>query len=164
MTRRADEPWYARPDPTGETATGERGLRFECTMCGNCCTGPPGYVLFTDAEADAMAGVLGLARSEFDERYTHETSEGRSLTETRSDYGLDCVFLDRATMPGKALCRVYLARPAQCRTWPFWGENVRSPARWRAAGRTCPGLNRGPLHSPETIRLTIERDRGARRG
>ena len=27
-------PWYAD------------GLSFECTMCGNCCTGPPGAVWF----------------------------------------------------------------------------------------------------------------------
>lgn len=161
--RDADRPWYARPDPTGETRTGEVGLRFECTQCGNCCTGPPGYVLFTGAEADVMARALGIDRDEFDRLYTRDVPEGRSLTERHTPHGFDCVFLDRETRPGKALCRVYTARPAQCRTWPFWKENLRTPHHWRNAGRTCPGMNTGALHSPEHIELTVERDTGARR-
>lgn len=164
MSRRADEPWYAGPDPTGETNTGERGLRFACTLCGNCCTGPPGYVLYSDAEADAMADGLGLARPEFDRLYTHDTREGRSLTERRTEFGFDCIFLDRETVPGKAVCGVYEHRPAQCRSWPFWKENLRSPRYWRSAGRTCPGLNTGPLHSPDLIRLTVEGDAGSKHG
>jgi hypothetical protein len=157
-------PWYDAPDPTGRTRTGEWGLRFECTMCGNCCTGPPGYVLFTDSEADAMATDLGITRAEFDAEYTHDSPEGRSLTERRTPHGYDCVFLDRETTPGKALCRVYRSRPGQCRTWPFWKENLRSPRHWRAAARTCPGIDQGPLHPPEKITLTVEGGAHARRG
>ena len=155
--------WYDRPDPTGRTDTGERGLRFSCTCCGACCTGPPGYVLFTDEEADAMAELLGITRSAFEDRFTHETPEGRSLTEKRSAFGFDCVFLDRTTIPGKAVCGVYGARPTQCRTWPFWADNTATPHHWASAARGCPGMNSGELHSPETIRLTVERDNGARR-
>lgn len=161
---RIDTAWYAKQDPTGGTSTGEVGLRFSCTQCGNCCTGPPGYVLFTGAEADAMASDLGIGRREFDERYTHETAEGRSLTEVRTRHGFDCVFLDRETEPGKALCRVYGSRPSQCRTWPFWKENLRSSRHWASAGRTCPGMNTGPLHAPGVIELTVEGDVGAGRG
>ena len=28
----------------------EQGLRFGCTQCGNCCTGPEGAVWFTEEE------------------------------------------------------------------------------------------------------------------
>ena len=31
------------------------GLAFQCTQCGNCCTGPPGAVWFNDKEAEEMA-------------------------------------------------------------------------------------------------------------
>ena len=155
--------WYDKPDPTGLTDTGERGLRFECTLCGACCTGPPGYVLFTDEEADAIASFLGVTRAEFEERWTHETPEGRSLIEKKTSAGFDCIFLDRTAIPGKAVCGIYEHRPAQCRTWPFWADNLRSSRHWDAAARGCPGINRGPLHSPGTIRLTVERDNGARR-
>jgi len=157
-------PWFAEPDPTGRTDSGEVGLRFECTQCGNCCTGPPGYVLFSEAEAGAMAAELGIGRGEFDRRYTRVEREGRSLTEVRTRFGYDCVFLDRETEPGRALCRVYRSRPAQCRTWPFWKDNLKSPRHWASASRTCPGMNRGPLHGPQTIRLTVVRDTGAPRG
>ncbi|RMD61622.1 MAG: YkgJ family cysteine cluster protein, partial [Planctomycetota bacterium] len=37
------------------------GLRFECTQCGACCTGSPGYVAFTEEEARGMASRLGLS-------------------------------------------------------------------------------------------------------
>ena len=36
-------PWYAD------------GLRFECSQCGDCCTGEPGYVWVDEAEITAMA-------------------------------------------------------------------------------------------------------------
>jgi len=147
--------WFDRPDPTGDTSTGERGLRFACTMCGACCSGPSGYVGFTPAEARAIARRLGLAEDEFLRRYTTDTPAGPSFIERRSEHGLDCVFLDRETIPGRAICSVYEDRPSQCRTWPFWVGNLRSPNHWRSAGRTCPGINTGRLHAPETIRLTV---------
>ena len=83
----ADGPWWTRPDPTGETDTGEFGLRFECTQCGNCCTGPSGYVQYTDDEANAMARDLGITREAFDARYTRDTIFGPSLTETETEFG-----------------------------------------------------------------------------
>ncbi|MEM7756029.1 MAG: YkgJ family cysteine cluster protein [Planctomycetota bacterium] len=147
--------WFDRPDPTGKTDTGEVGLRFECTQCGNCCTGPPGYVHFTDDEARAMAGQLGLTVDRFYETYTRDTVLGRSLSEVETEHGFDCVLLDRESVAGKALCRVYKARPAQCRTWPFWADNVRSREAWKRASRECPGMGRGPLYAPEVVRMTV---------
>lgn len=163
MSKRDRVRWYTKPDPTGTTQTGERGLRFSCTLCGSCCTGPAGYVLFTHAEGDEMAVSLGLSRPAFNDRYTHDTPEGVSLIERRTEFGFDCVFLDRETIPGKAVCGVYEARPAQCRTWPFWKENLRSPRHWRSASRCCPGMDNGTLHSPETILLTVNGHPGAKR-
>lgn len=152
-----DRDWFDAPDPTGLTRTGEQGLRFECTMCGSCCTGPSGFVLFTEDEAHAMATELGVTRDEFWERYTRDTVLGRSLGEKPSAFGNDCVFLDREKIPGKAVCGLYGARPLQCRTWPFWKSVVASPRHWERASRGCPGINRGPLTPPGTIRLTRDR-------
>lgn len=166
MTGPPSTTWFDVKDPTGRTSTGERGLRFSCTQCGNCCSGPPGYVRFTEAEAAGMAAAIGVTMSEFVARFTHDTPAGRSLLEVPSPAegrGLDCVFLDRASQPGKALCRVYKARPAQCRTWPFWPENLKSPHHWARAARTCPGMNTGELTAPATIRVRLAEDIDASR-
>lgn len=148
--------WFDGPDPTGTTATGERGLRFSCTQCGNCCTGPTGFVLFTRDEARAMAREIGVTLGSFMETYTRDTIIGRSLKETHTEFGYDCVFLDRDDR-GKALCRVYGSRPAQCRTWPFWKSNLRSRRDWMQAAGGCPGMNTGPLRDPGFIRVTRDR-------
>ena len=130
------------------------GLRFSCTQCGNCCTGPPGTVWFTDDEAAAMAGSLGIEVADFYERYAKKIDGRWSLKETLIGDGYDCVFLDR-TKAGLALCSVYGSRPAQCRTWPFWAENLTSKQTWdRIKRRTpCPGMDTGTLVPVEQIRI-----------
>ena len=143
--------WFADADP--EHGRDEPGLRFSCTMCGHCCTGPEGYVLVSDAEAAALARRLGLSIDEFFARYTHMTGRGRSLTEHRTDAGFDCIFLDREKIPGKAVCGVYEDRPAQCRTWPFWPSNLRTRASWERAKRVCPGMDHGTHYTPVQIRV-----------
>ncbi len=132
---------------------GEPGLCFECTMCGNCCTGPEGYVLVSDAEVTALSLRLGLSREAFLERYTHVTSVGRSLIEITTERGNDCVFLDRVRVPGKAVCGVYEDRPMQCRTWPFWKSNLVSRHSWERAKRVCPGIDKGARVSVTQIRV-----------
>jgi Fe-S-cluster containining protein len=147
--------WFETPRRPNPNDPPETGLRFECTMCGNCCTGPPGFVHFTEAEARAMAGQLGLEDAEFRARYTHSTPVGPSLREVRTKHGYDCIFLKRDD--GKATCSVYESRPLQCRTWPFWKSNLKSERNWQSIRRTCPGVDQGPLHSPEFIKLTRDR-------
>lgn len=156
MTRPTPQPrreWYAE----GEGG----GLRFECTMCGRCCTGPPGYVTFTDEEAMAMARDLGLSRRQFLARYTTVEGSQRSLREVESEHGYDCVFLDRTTVPGKAVCSIYESRPLQCRTFPWWPGNLRTERDWKRLGRECEGVGRGGFVPIEEIR--IQRDRQAGR-
>ncbi|MBC7772876.1 MAG: YkgJ family cysteine cluster protein [Pyrinomonadaceae bacterium] len=145
--------WFASEETN---PTDEIGLRFACTLCGNCCSGPAGYVIVSDDEAASLAARLGIDVAQFISQYTHISPEGRSLNEKTSPAGLDCVFLDRETIPGKAVCGVYEDRPIQCRTWPFWPSVVRSKTSWAAAKRTCPGIDKGPLHPVTQIR--VQRD------
>lgn len=134
------------------------GLRFQCTQCGNCCTGPPGAVWFNDDEAVAMARQLGIPVDEFRDTWARKLRDGWSLKETLTEHGWDCVFLDRESQPGRALCRLYGSRPRQCRTWPFWPENLETPEAWDAARRQtpCPGMGQGPLIPVEEIRISRE--------
>lgn len=135
-----------------------QGLRFECTQCGNCCTGPPGAVWFSEREAIAMAERFELTVIEFRHTYARKLDEGWSLNEVHTAQGFDCIFLDRQSMPGKAVCSIYEVRPSQCRTWPFWPENLKSSQQWEAVKRRmpCPGMNTGTLIPIDQIR--IQRD------
>lgn len=113
------------------------GLRFTCTGCGSCCTGGPGYVWVSDAEIDALAGFLGLERSEFRRQYLFLGYHGYSLKE-KPNY--DCIFLEAGR------CKVYPLRPRQCRSFPFWPDVLRSFERWLKYARSCPGMGRGRLY------------------
>ncbi|HRP62188.1 MAG TPA: YkgJ family cysteine cluster protein [Phycisphaerales bacterium] len=133
------------------------GLRFTCTQCGNCCTGPPGAVWFVEEEGSALAKLLGIDEREFYSRYARRLDGRWSLNEQLTSHGYDCIFLERSN--GRAGCSVYEARPMQCRTWPFWPEMLESKRAWAAAKRRtpCPGMDSGKLIPIEQIR--IQRDR-----
>lgn len=120
------------------------GLRFECTQCGNCCTGAPGYVWVNDAEVEAIAKHFGKSVGEARIEYTRK--EGRQTTLKEYANG-DCVFFDGATRR----CTIYTLRPRQCRTWPFWNSNLESPETWEEVKTTCPGTGVGPLYQLEHI-------------
>ena len=142
----AEQEWYAG------------GLRFNCTQCGNCCTGPEGAVWFTEEEGRVMARAVGLEHEAFLRNHARKLKQGWSLKEHRTEHGFDCEFLDRDTVPGKAICSLYEARPMQCRPWPFWKENLASRQAWEAVKKAtpCPGMGSGTLVSIERIR--IQRD------
>ena len=105
-----------------------------------------------------MAATVGLELSEFRKKYARKVRGRWSLNEIeREDQNdtYDCIFLDRRSQPGRALCRVYQARPHQCRTWPFWPEMTRSAAAWNRVRQAtpCPGMDHGKLYPAEQIRI-----------
>jgi hypothetical protein len=112
-------------------------------------------VWFTPEEAQAMASAVGLPLERFLEVYTRRLGARRSLNELVRDGKHDCVFLDRDSRPGKAICQIYGARPKQCRTWPWWPENLESAAAWELVRRhtPCPGMGAGRTHS--LVEITI---------
>jgi Fe-S-cluster containining protein len=120
------------------------GLRFQCTACGDCCTGAPGFVWVNKNEIAELAKEVGLDVPEFEARYVREIGVRKSLHEYANG---DCVFFDGRTRK----CRVYAARPRQCRTWPFWDSNLRSPEAWAEACRVCPGSGTGRLYQLSEI-------------
>ena len=143
----SSSPWYSD------------GLKFSCTQCGNCCTGPPGYVWFSQEEAEAMAEHLGLDLVTFRNRYAHKTNGHWTLNERKTEHGYDCIFLDR-TAEGKALCGIYSVRPTQCRTWPFWPENIGKSSSWQRASKTCPGIDHGKFYPADQIRIILDTNPG----
>jgi len=129
---RHKEKWYAD------------GLRFSCNQCGNCCSGPRGYVWFHLDELNAMADYLGMLPQEFLQQYARKVDGHYTLNEMPSPRGYDCVFL-KYSLEGKALCSIYPVRPQQCRTWPFWPDNLQSKRTYAGVARAtpCEGMQRG---------------------
>ena len=116
------EPWY------------KEGLRFKCTECGQCCTGAPGYVWVNDQEIAAMAEFLQISVDMFKKQYLRLKDNRYSLIEKKA-HNYDCVFLKDKK------CLVYKARPIQCRTYPWWKENLASEEGWKTAALSCEGIN-----------------------
>jgi uncharacterized protein len=109
------------------------GLKFKCTECGKCCTGSPGYVWVNEQEMQAMATFLSLSLKEFMRQYVRRVGQRYSLLESKRTF--DCIFLKDKK------CQVYGARPTQCRTYPWWPQNLRSQQAWEETARTCEGIN-----------------------
>jgi Fe-S-cluster containining protein len=99
-------------------------------------------------EISALAEIVGVQDAdEFERLYVRNIGMRKSLREYSNG---DCVFFDGQTRR----CNVYEARPRQCRTWPFWNSNVRTPQSWARTCEVCPGSGTGRLYSLEEIETT----------
>ena len=121
MTKKK-KPWYAD------------GLKFKCSGCGDCCTGAPGYVWVNKEEIAALSTEMEMNVEEFERLYVRKIGIRKSLKEFPNG---DCVFFDTENRN----CSVYKARPRQCKTWPFWDSNLKTPQAWEQTCEECPGLS-----------------------
>ncbi|MBA3722572.1 MAG: YkgJ family cysteine cluster protein [Parachlamydiaceae bacterium] len=133
LNENSSEPWYAE------------GLRFKCTECGQCCTGSPGYVWVTETEIENIATHLNLSIDEFVRLYIRPVKDRYSLLEHPKSF--DCVFLKDKK------CQIYMARPKQCRTFPWWPQLLKSKKDWEEASEHCEGIT---FHAPIVPFETIE--------
>lgn len=126
------------------------GIRFQCQGSGKCCVsrGRYGYVYLTLEDRRRFAKHFGVPTGVFTRRYCEKTDGYFHLKEFKKRAA--CLFLD-----GQA-CSVYEARPTQCRTWPFWPENMK-PRSWSRAVKTyCPGVDKGEIVSADRIREILK--------
>lgn len=68
------------------------GLKFECTACGKCCTGAPGYVWLTLEEMQVIACFLDMDFLVFKQCYTRKV-DGRYCLKEDKSRNWSCVFL-----------------------------------------------------------------------
>jgi Fe-S-cluster containining protein len=88
-----------------------------CSTCqGRCCTGESGYIYVSKAEIFAIAKLLNMDINEFGVKYLFKKGYKYSLKENKIDDSYECVFYDRESNG----CKIYMARPNQCKTFPFW--------------------------------------------
>lgn len=95
-----------------------------------------------EGEIRAMAGVLSMTEAAFVARFVRQVVDPdsgvlRSTLREASDgdAGDRC-----ALLTGANACSVYTARPAQCRTFPFWPRVLADRDAFESARATCRGI------------------------
>lgn len=128
----------------------QKGINFECQGSGRCCTsrGEYGYVYLTKKDREDMAKVLGLTKAQFTKDYCQKGDDVYFLKENPESP--DCIFLEGNK------CSVYEGRPTQCRTWPFWPENMHAKTWKKEIASYCAGVNKGRLYTAQEIENKIK--------
>ncbi|TMW62738.1 hypothetical protein Poli38472_005356 [Pythium oligandrum] len=99
---------------------------------------------------DEMSRVLQTSTSALKSRFlTPPKNEGDMWLIQQTQDDSQCIFLD-----GKR-CSIYEARPTQCRTFPWWPQNIVSDYDWRLAARQCEGINADPTSATESDTLPV---------
>jgi hypothetical protein len=172
IIKKTKTPWYIA------------GLHFECTQCGNCCSGPEeGVIWISKSQINRLADFLGQSVKNVHKNHLKKFGFRCSIRE--NPHTKDCIFLvniypapivpdlnrkkndlletkrknfdsaeirnNRCGVNGSKGCAIYDVRPTQCRTWPFWPSNLRSPDDWNRAAQKCPGINKGKLYTFDEI-------------
>jgi uncharacterized protein len=83
---------------------------LECQRCGACCRWP-GQVRVSDAEIARLAAFLGLAETDFIQRFTRLRPDRQGLVLQDHPAGA-CIFYQDGQ------CSVQPAKPQQCRDFP----------------------------------------------
>jgi Fe-S-cluster containining protein len=127
----------------------KNGIRFECQGDGKCCVtrGRYGYVYLSFNDRKRIAAHLGMSTDAFTAKFTKKVDGLYELQYT----GRDCPFLNVRQ------CSIYAARPWQCRTWPFWPENMSDEVWDREVASWCPGVGKGRLYTAEEIHEILSR-------
>ena len=122
------------------------GLRFSCTRCSSCCRKESGFVYLSENDLSRLANELRMDYTAFITTWCRWVpfSRGRDRLSLREKSNFDCIFWSDG-------CTVYLARPLQCRSFPFWDSVLCSPGTWESAGKDCPGINTGDMHDMDEI-------------
>jgi Fe-S-cluster containining protein len=118
----------------------ESRLRFQCTGCGKCCFGTPGYhyIKVNKAEIERIRNHLGISRDWFRRRYLESLEAGNYGIRLNTNGA--CPFLGT-----DGNCAIYALRPLQCSTYPFWTEIVRNQANWQQEAKRCEGIDVGAV-------------------
>ena len=134
----------------------KNGIKFKCQGSGNCCVsrGSYGYVYLSKKDLKRLSGFFKISYKLFKKKYCQLTDGFLHLKE--ANINGNCVFLKNKK------CTIYKARPTQCRTWPFWSENMNQKIWNKDIVNFCPGVGKGKLmiHKKieELIKVDIQND------
>ena len=136
-----------------ETIDYRKGIKFECQGSGNCCVsrGSYGFVYLSDIDLKRFSKYFKISIKQFKEKYCQITDGFIHLSEKYKMNG-NCIFLKDKK------CTVYNSRPTQCRTWPFWNENMNAKVWNEDIAINCPGIGKGKLIKSKTIERFLKED------
>ena len=129
-----------------------KGIRFKCQGSSNCCVsrGEYGFVYLSNKDIKRLCLFTNLETNDFIKMYCDKT-DGFTHFKEKFKNG-NCVFLKDKK------CSIYKARPTQCRTWPFWSENL-NKKKWNdEISKFCPGIGKGKIISKKKIKTIINND------
>ena len=128
-------------------------IRFECQGSGNCCVsrGSYGFVYLSPNDLKRFAKYFKVSINKFKEKYCQITDGFIHLIENNELEG-KCFFLKNKK------CTVYKNRPSQCRTWPFWNENMNAKVWNEDISINCPGIGKGNIIKPKKIASFLKED------
>ncbi|VFQ44317.1 YkgJ family cysteine cluster protein [Desulfoluna butyratoxydans] len=115
---------------------------FECTQCGECCTGFGGTYM-TEEDVQRIAAFIGMTPEEFVATRC-QIVDGMPVIASGQDGR--CVFF-------KDNCTIHAVKPRMCRAWPFIDAVARVPSNWDLMADACPGIRKGFPH--EVIRRIV---------
>lgn len=85
-----------------------------------------------EEEMKEIAHFLNISLQDFKRKYIRRVGNRYSLLESKQTY--DCIFLKDKK------CQIYGARPTQCRTFPWWPQNLSSKEAWEKTANYCEGI------------------------
>ncbi|BCS97123.1 hypothetical protein DSLASN_27550 [Desulfoluna limicola] len=115
---------------------------FQCTQCGECCTGFGGTYM-TPEDVDRIADHIGVSRDEFIETYC-QVVDGMPVIALGDDGR--CVFF-------RDNCSIHTVKPRMCCAWPFIDAVERVPSNWDLMADACEGIRTGVPH--EEVRRIV---------
>ena len=129
-----------------------KGMRFQCQRSSNCCVsrGSYDFVYLSKKDILRLSKYTDLSIKDFIKLYCEKTYGFVHFKERRKNS--ECQFLE------KKRCSIYKARPTQCRTWPFWAENMNAKKWNKEIINFCPGIGKGKIISDSKIQKLIDKD------
>ena len=136
-----------------KTINYKEGIRFECQGSGKCCVSREsyGFVYLSDNDLKRFSNYFKLSIKKFKEEYCQITDGFVHLIE-KTELNGNCIFLKDKK------CSVYTCRPSQCRTWPFWNENMNAKVWNKNISINCPGIGKGKIIKYKIIKKLLKED------
>lgn len=110
------------PEIVKNSAIKKDGFSFSfnqaaCGSCGaRCCRGNSGNIWVTSNDINNICKLLGVNQIDGLRLFFQKRENQYTIREQLNDHNdYRCIFLNNLN-----LCSIYDARPAQCRTYPFW--------------------------------------------